>query len=82
MRHFENLVNQNKPAFNRLMHNHPTTKMINKYLVRAAASEAMDGAAPDLERDAPWREKQHARGTACTNLVIHNIGLLSSGLKN
>ena len=52
--------------------------MINKYLVRAAPSEAMDGAAPDLERDAPWREKQHARGTACTNLVIHNIGLLSS----
>ena len=44
--------------------------MINKYLVHAAASEAMDGAAPDLERDAPWREKQHARGTACGHLVL------------
>ena len=67
------------------MHNHPTTKMINKYLVRAAASEAMDGAAPDLERDAPWREKQHARGTACANLVLNRTHLampLDAGLNN
>ena len=46
--------------------------MINKYLVRVATSEAMDGAAPDLERDAPWREKQHARGTACTDLILYS----------
>ena len=67
------------------MDNRPTTQMINKYLVRAAASEAMDGAAPDLERDAPWREKQHARGTTCTHLVLnrtHFATQLDEGLTN
>ena len=62
------------PAPKRHTTNLPTAKMINKYLVRAAPSEAMDGAAPDLERDAPWREKQHARGTACANLLLYKLG--------
>ncbi len=29
------------------------------YRICAASSAAIDGVAPDLERDAPWREKQH-----------------------
>ena len=43
----------------------PAATLINKYSDHAAASVAMDGAAPDLGRDAPWREKQHKQGTTC-----------------
>ena len=41
------------PYEKRPTHTSPTPQLFNKYLVRAATSEAMDGAAPDLGRDRP-----------------------------
>ena len=42
--------------------------LVQKYLVRIAASVAMDGEAPESEQDAPLREKQYARGTSYAKL--------------
>jgi len=39
--------------------------LLNKYLVRAATSAAMDGAAPDLGRDRPVEGK-----AACTRCAM------------
>ena len=42
--------------------------MVQKCLVRIAASVARDGEAPESRQDASLREKQYVRGTSCTKL--------------
>ena len=52
------------------MKNLPTPLLLNKYHADAVVSAAMDGAAPDLGRDAPWREEQRQRGTSRAQVLF------------
>ena len=39
--------------------------MINEYRAGDVASEAMDGAAPELRQEGALREERHLHGAAC-----------------
>ena len=50
--------------------NQPTLPMVETRRVGCVASVAMDGAAPDLERDAPWREERNSHAESYTHVAL------------